>query len=256
MVTTRSRLPNMKSLWYGGFPKVSEEVRDFLEYCIPTQLDSLSINHKYGFMSNGSFYFRDLPEQSGPGPKRQSFAKTLSGVKKEIFLQSLYLSDPTLEKIFKSSFNVERLILSTCNFDLQRDLDFSGPKYNITYLSLTGCEWDEDNAWNEHPERFVRILKAIKGSSLADSLKSLEMKYCDLHIDDAKQMMLDNGLSHITVTQKEMMMMGGEEEEHVPLPQPEYEAELKKMRDDPKFVPYEPEKEKEFDIYADSPENQ
>ena len=85
-----------------------------------------------------------------------------------------------------------------CNFDFDSELDFSGPAYSIPYLSFWNCQCHSNN-WDTKPERFGRIIKAIAQSGLKDSLKTINIQYTNLTVDQVKAMLKVNNIEHINI---------------------------------------------------------
>ena len=66
-----------------------------------------------------------------------------------------------IEAIIKAGSYLERIDLKWCKFNLESDLILNVPEYNIKELIFYESGSSHENKWNEKPENFGRIVKAI-----------------------------------------------------------------------------------------------
>ena len=109
--------------------------------------------------------------------------------------------------LISNSCNTERLIFESCNIHCSTALDFgSALKYNIRTLSFQGWGDTSDSAWktdwNSSPLSFDNIIEAISNSGLKDSLETISIdKNQTLSVKKVKQMLIEKGISNVTVNQ-------------------------------------------------------
>ncbi|CAI2364220.1 unnamed protein product [Moneuplotes crassus] len=131
--------------------------------------------------------------------------KVLPHVTKEVYLNRIIADADDLSLIVKLSSNAERLTVRLSKILTSDSLDFTSPTPSkITYLSFFNCghaNWSNQE-WDKYPDRFEKIIIAIKNSSLKDSLKTLNLKECKISISKATSLLSTHGLPHISVIQE------------------------------------------------------
>ena len=86
-----------------------------------------------------------------------------------------------------------------CKFDFDSELDFSGPDIGVEFIGFNCCQCYE-NSWNTKPERFGRLVKAIAGSGLKDSVNTIDVTTSShLTVDQVKTFLRDYKIEHINV---------------------------------------------------------
>lgn len=130
--------------------------------------------------------------------------KALKTVTDKVVLSYWSFSKASLEAVVKSSCNCSMLVITSALFCLDRRLDFSGPEYSLTCLGLMHCgDWVGQN-WSDRPDRILRLVKAIAGSKLKDSLKLISFHYCGVKAETVKKMLAENGMAHVQVTEERL----------------------------------------------------
>ena len=89
----------------------------------------------------------------------------LGKTRNEIILEYWNQSKESIERIIKASSNWNKLVFSHSKFNLESDLDFSGPDYKISYLGLPFWGNYHKNNWTNYPNRFERLIKAIAATT-------------------------------------------------------------------------------------------
>ncbi|CAI2362546.1 unnamed protein product [Moneuplotes crassus] len=132
--------------------------------------------------------------------------KVLPQVTKEVYLTKLIADSDDLSQIVKLSYNAERLTVRLSKILTSNSLDFASPTPSkISYLSFKNCgryDWSNQE-WDKHPDKFEKIVTAIKNSSLKDSLETLNLRNCKISISKATSLLSTHGLSHISIIQED-----------------------------------------------------
>ncbi|CAI2363269.1 unnamed protein product [Moneuplotes crassus] len=201
MNTFKRSLGDMKRLIIDWIKNENESLKTFLTHSAPSSLQSFVFNSNYNIDLDGN------PES----PVRikfylESLKEVLSKVTEEVYLEALEIDDTDLSQIFKSASSSERLIIRFSKISTSDSLDFSSPSQSkLKYLSFFNCactSWCCMN-WDEHPDRFEKIIVAIKNSSLKDSLLQINVEGCNIEIDQVNELLAAHGLSNIEVVEEE-----------------------------------------------------
>ena len=136
-----------------------------------------------------------------------SLSKCLPNIKYEFCTYNVQINSDSLNRIIKGCSNTERVMIMCSKIVIDGELDFGAHlDYTTHYLSFqtTGYEHDYFSRWKSNKDDLKQIVKAIKNSSLSNSLKNINMDNCGMSLDEIKQVMqLDHhGLGHIQVISK------------------------------------------------------
>ena len=115
-------------------------------------------------------------------------------------LNKFKFSKEGFENIVRASSNSNWVEFSICQIDLSSDIDFSGPEYKTSYLSLWWIGNQAENDWKNHPDRLKRVLKAISMCSLKDSLKTMNIRNSGFDIKTVEDMLTEFKLGNIKIT--------------------------------------------------------
>ena len=108
-------------------------------------------------------------------------------------------SNNSFERFIKCCKNVKRLVFTWCKFDFDSELDFSGPELGVEFIGFYCCQCN-GNSWNTKPERFERLVKAIAGSGLKDSVKTIDITTSSLiAVDQVKTFLRNHKIENINV---------------------------------------------------------
>ncbi|CAI2361281.1 unnamed protein product [Moneuplotes crassus] len=129
----------------------------------------------------------------------------LPHVTKEVYLNYLVVSGEDLSQIVKASSNLERLSFVASKILTSDSLDFSSTAHSkLEYLSFKSCAYHDwcNMEWDKYPDRFEKIVVAIKNSSLKDSLKTLNVHKCKISSSKVGEQLATHELSHINVVEE------------------------------------------------------
>ncbi|CAI2362697.1 unnamed protein product [Moneuplotes crassus] len=193
--------PGPKKRFDIGYIKNGDEsLNTFMAHSAPSSLQSFVFNRDYCADEYGDpespvrikFYLEGL---KGVLPK----------VTEEVFVEALEVDDTDLSQIVKLSSSAERLTIYWSKISTYNCFDFSTPtQAKLKYLSFFNCGLDWCNTeWNEHPDRFEKIIVAVKNSSLKDSLEQINVEGCHIGVDKVDELLATHGLSHIEVIEEE-----------------------------------------------------
>lgn len=156
------KLPTIKGINLNPFPKEDWIVKQFLKKSISDSMNSFVINYDSGYYTSIDFYKREIES-------------ILPRVSKEVFFNFMTLSQSDLETIFKGSANSDRVILRSCRITTEDELDFSGPEYKTSYISLSHTGNSGLDNWISPWTKFRNIVKAMGKTSLRDSLQTFNV---------------------------------------------------------------------------------
>ena len=169
-------------------PKDDLGVKKFLKESIPDIISSFALNYNTVNYTPLEFY-------------EQEVAAILPRVFNEVFINFMTLSQSGLETIFKGSANSDRLVIRTCKITSGGDLDFSGPEYKTSYISLAYTASSAyNNNWVSPWTEFKKIAEAMGKTSLIYSLQTLNLHRSSIGAVEAKQILVDNGFINVEVT--------------------------------------------------------
>ena len=130
----------------------------------------------------------------------------------EVFVCNWHFSKKSLERFVKASANCSKLVIRHSKLDCDDDLDFEGPSYKISYLSLerwgdcwsAACagQWYGDD-WSTDPTKIERIIKAISMSSMNSSLQTLNIQKSGITYRTAKSFLEAYGMPNAIVVDHE-----------------------------------------------------
>jgi len=73
----------------------------------------------------------------------------------------------------------------------------------LTHLSFDHCGYSVTSMkWNEYPERFENIVKAISKSNLKDSLTIININSCNISVSKVEEQLSKYNISHINVVEQ------------------------------------------------------
>jgi len=130
----------------------------------------------------------------------------LPHVTKEVYFNYLVVSGEDLSQIVKASSNLERLSFVVSKILTSDSLDFSSTSQSkLEYLSFNACAYHNwcNMEWDKYPDRFEKIVVAIKNSSLKDSLKTLNVRKCKISSSKVGEQLAAHGLSHINLGEED-----------------------------------------------------
>ncbi|CAI2361657.1 unnamed protein product [Moneuplotes crassus] len=189
------------------------------------KMNKLRINSIYGqegivdsFMENSvvssvRLFALNLNKVGGAGSNTIQASTVMKGLKnllpkvtKEVYLRYLVIREDDLSQIVKGSCNAQRLTVSCSKILTSDSLDFtSATQSKLKYLSFNSCAYHDwcDMEWDKYPDRFEKIVIAIKNSSLKDSLKVLNIHNCKISLPKMEEQLETHGLSHIKVVEED-----------------------------------------------------
>ena len=177
------KLPDIKRVNFEEIPENNNDLLHFLKHSAPNKTEIFNFGGDYK-CAKIDYYLVGLDT-------------ALKGVTKEIFTNWWNHSKQSLERVFKASCNSSRLIIGHSKLDWDSDFDFSGPKYNTTYLSFSYWGKYHGNNWSTNPEKLGRIIKAISRCSMKDSLQTLSVIDCGVDVRKVKKMLKANGMRNV-----------------------------------------------------------
>ncbi|CAI2385541.1 unnamed protein product [Moneuplotes crassus] len=200
-------LPNMNRLKLDYIYNQEAILNPFMQNSVASPLKLFNLNCSF-VGSSGS----NTTEASG---LMKGLKSLLPNVTKEVFLWYLIVSEDALSQIVKASSNAQRLTVGYSKINLTNSnilkiqtsdsLDFtSAAQSKLEYLSFRMCAYDSwcNQEWDKYPDRFEKIVVAIKNSSLKDSLKTLNVYSCKISPSKVGEQLETHGLSHISVVQE------------------------------------------------------
>lgn len=116
-----------------------------------------------------------------------------------IGLAFMSIGGDEFSQMVSKSNKVKNLIFHYCTIDTTEELNFSKAVcYSIKNLGLQGTGHFEYSNWEGNDNKFKNIAKAIKNSSLRDSLETISVKDCGISVIAAQVILNSYGLSHIS----------------------------------------------------------
>ncbi|CAI2361433.1 unnamed protein product [Moneuplotes crassus] len=198
MVDSKYPLHNMNRLKIDCIYNQEAIVDPFMANSVASPLKLFGLNLSHG-ASGGS----NTPKVS---ELMKGLKSLLPNVTKEVFLNYLIVSEDDLSQIVKASLNAERLTIRASKILTSDSLDFStAAQSKLEYLSFNcsgNASW-RNMEWDKYPDRFEKIVVAIKNSSLKDSLKTLNIYKCNISASKVGEQLTDHGLSHINVVEED-----------------------------------------------------
>jgi hypothetical protein len=177
--SSKAVLPDIKRINLKYPAENNCDLKEFMGSCFPTNLELLCFNREYYEKLNLDFYMDGLRQ-------------CLPNVTREIYIYYCVLSKKCFEDVIKASSKCERLVVKYNTINSYSELDFDGPKYNISFLGLSHV--GKCSKWKENPYRFHNIVKGIENSSLKDSLKKIDIHDCGISIEKAQEYLFFEGL--------------------------------------------------------------
>ncbi|CAI2361161.1 unnamed protein product [Moneuplotes crassus] len=185
-------LGDMNRLQIDYVSKKDHSLNDFLKNCNLSSLRLLSFNNNF-LGSTGSQALKIKFYQEG-------LQRLLINVTKEVYLENLIIDGLDLSCIIQSCVNTERLVIRYSKISTSDSLDFSTPpQAKLEYLSFCYCggeKWCSEQ-WDMYPEKFEKIIVAIKNSSLKNSLKSINVRCCKISVSKVNELLDTHDLPHI-----------------------------------------------------------
>mmetsp|Transcript_2630 Transcript_2630/g.2227 ORF Transcript_2630/g.2227 Transcript_2630/m.2227 type:complete len:211 (-) Transcript_2630:28-660(-) len=184
-------LPYIKRVRIDNIDKVvCESINIFLTSCIPVTLPLLCLNRVTRRLLNGSNLINGI-------------CKASPSVTREIFLHFMEFSAEEIQRIVRSATKTHRLVFSSCKLNTNDHMDFNTNSV-LTYLSFDCCGYDDSVSmkWDEYPERFENIVKAISKSNLKDSLTIINICNCDISVSKVEEQLSKYNISHINVVEQ------------------------------------------------------
>ena len=181
-----SRLPEIYHLFLRDVPDKDEKVKLFLQKVAPTNMFMFNFwgAEVWDKLLDADYYLEELE-------------RVCMGVSWKALLHFCSFSDSGLQAIIKASCNLIYLHIDLWKLNLDSDIDLSGPTYKIEFLSFNGCGINFDNDWENKPDRFERVIKAIANSDLKNSLRKLDVCGCGITVEETQQMLDNYNLSNI-----------------------------------------------------------
>ncbi|CAI2361431.1 unnamed protein product [Moneuplotes crassus] len=196
MVECEYSFGDMKRVAINRISNEDAVLNEFMKQSFPTSLKLFAFNFNY-IGSSGSDSVKVKLYLDG-------LKKIIPTVTKEVHFYHLILDEVDLNEIVKSAYSAERLIIGQSKISTSDSLDFSShAQAKLEYLSFTSCGNSWCNMeWNSYPERFEKIVIAIKNSSLKDSLKTLNVNSCKISASKVTELLTNHCLSHISVVEE------------------------------------------------------
>jgi hypothetical protein len=181
------RLPNLTKLKIINInePK-SELLVTLLKESMPHEVDELTIgcNMFPKFMRPWAFY-------------RKIFYSILPNVKKEIGFSSFTIRSNDLNNTIIKSAHLEAICFRNFIFDLKEDLNFDETiDYKTTTLYFAFSK-NKDAPSDFNETWLARVLKAIKETTLVDTLEKITVQTCNVNNDDAQALLEELELDSI-----------------------------------------------------------
>ncbi|CAI2385815.1 unnamed protein product [Moneuplotes crassus] len=188
------QLPNINWMKLQHMHDCTEIVDQFLLSSIPDKLSMLILNRCGTKLIDISKIMKGL-------------LKAIPSVTQELYLQIFNFSSKDLEKIIKAAHKIPKVVFRLGQFDTQEEMDFSidDGEYKIECLSVqyTNDKKYVTNTWDEHPEEFETIVKAIAQSGLKESLKKIKLYASIISKDKVKELLETHGLGQIDVIEEQ-----------------------------------------------------
>jgi len=167
----------------------SKNMNKFLISCIPTSLPLLCLSGDNVKLINGSELIDGICNAS-------------ELVTNEIYLNHMEFKWEEIQRIFRSAIKTQRLIFRRCKLHTTDDMDFN-TDCALTHLSFVACSsYNVSMKWDEYPERFENIVKAISKSNFKDSLTTINIYDCSISASKVKEQLSQYNISHINVVQE------------------------------------------------------
>ena len=133
-----------------------------------------------------------------------SLLKSIRWVSKEIYIRWFDISESELQQIVKSSYQAKRLIFRYCDIHCSQTLDFSNSeRSNIKFISFD-CWGVDDYRKSDlmtNPFCFENIVEAIAKSGIKNSLKTVDIRDCNLNKWDVENLFIKHRLAGVTVVE-------------------------------------------------------
>mmetsp|Transcript_2627 Transcript_2627/g.2221 ORF Transcript_2627/g.2221 Transcript_2627/m.2221 type:complete len:211 (-) Transcript_2627:28-660(-) len=184
-------LPYIKRVRIDNIDKVvCESINIFLTSCIPVTLPLLCLNETALEVINGSKLI-------------DSLCQAFQSVTKEINMCYIEFSPEEIQRIIKSATKTQKLVFRACKLHTNDHMNFN-TNSALTHLSFDRCSYDDSVSmkWDEYPERFENIVKAISKSNLKDSLTIININNCGISVSKVEEQLSKYNISHINVVEQ------------------------------------------------------
>ena len=184
------RIPDIRSIQIDFFPKEWYVLSEFIHNWYPFNLSNLILN----------YFWQDDPAIMNW--YINWFENIFKSTKLDVYIRYFDFSTDSFERTIKACSNSERIVFRGWIIALDRELNFSGPKYKTRYLSFDSTGWNFGNDWRNNPDKYRRILKAISEWELKYSLKCINLYACDFDEDYTQELLLQYDISHISIIER------------------------------------------------------
>ena len=190
------KLPQLKRINLKCFKIEDESIKQFFHNSFPDQVSNFWLN----FDLNGSL--QNIENFA-------SIYKTcLQRVSDEIKIANTIINSEQLSELFKASKHCDRLCIEDCMLNIGEDIDFDdGLPYSMKFLSFAGTGHSSRSDWANDKSQMNKIITAIAGSSLKNSLQEINVHGCGVSTKEVLQVLEENGVSDtIKVTDHQILM--------------------------------------------------
>ena len=104
--------------------------------------------------------------------------RVLPKILDKIEFESLILLKRDLQHIFNNSLNWQELRILNCKLEFEDITITWKTKSNIKTLDLVKSGTKDNSNWEEYPERFGNLMKAVSESGIKESLKEIYIDFC------------------------------------------------------------------------------